>query len=126
MTFARPICAAAAAALLLSGCASSGTKVSEQQVQAFQKGTSTRAQVVAALGAPTSTLVQSDGTRIDVYMHIQASANAASFVPIVGLFAGGATGSTDSATFTYDAAGTLQRSTWGHSASDVKTGLLNQ
>lgn len=126
MKFTSLACTAVAVALLLSGCVSSGTKVSEQQVQSFQKGTATRAQVIAALGAPTSTLVQNDGSRIDVYMHIQASANTASFVPIVGLFAGGAKGTSDSATFTYDGAGILQRSAWGHSDSNVKTGILNQ
>jgi hypothetical protein len=52
---------------LLAGCAASGVKVSEQQAQSFKVGTSTYNDVVAALGPPTSTTVNSDGIRMAAY-----------------------------------------------------------
>ena len=73
--------------------------VTEQQAAQFEKGAATRSQVIAKLGQPNASTVMNDGTRIDVYMHIHAAANAASYVPVVGLMAGGASSSSNSATF---------------------------
>ena len=113
-------------AVLVAGCASSGTMVTEQQAQAFQKGVSTRAQVIAQLGQPNSTTLAPDGTRIDVYVLIHAAANGASYIPVVGLMAGGATGEANSATFTYDQGGVLRSVSTSATNTQVNTGLLNQ
>lgn len=118
--------AAAALALCLAGCASGGTMVTEQQAAQFQKGVSTRAAVIGKLGAPNSTTLQNDGGRIDVYAHISSRADAASFIPVVGLAAAGATSDVTTATFTYDQAGVLRSVSTTASNSHVKTGLLNQ
>ncbi len=79
-----------AIAAILAGCASSGTKVTEQQAGQFEKGKSTEAEVIARLGTPTSTTRMADGSRLDAYAYTQAQARAASFIPVVGLMAGGA------------------------------------
>jgi hypothetical protein len=52
---------------LLVGCAAAGVKVSEQQAQSFKVGGSTYNDVVATLGAPTTTTLNADGTRIAAY-----------------------------------------------------------
>jgi hypothetical protein len=58
-----------ATAFLLAGCASVGTKVSEQQAQSFQVGKSTYSDVVATLGNPTSTTTNSSGTKVAIYSY---------------------------------------------------------
>ena len=117
---------AVAMLVMLAGCVSSGTKVTAEQAGQFQKGVTTRAQVIGRLGAPNSSSVLNDGRRIDVYVHIQASADAASYVPVVGLMAGGASSSSTTATFTYDAGGVLQTVSTSEGQNHVKTGLANQ
>lgn len=114
------------AALALAGCMSSGTQVTEQQASQFKAGVTSREQVMAALGAPNATSIAADGTRIDVYMHVHAAANAASYIPIVGALAGGAHATTNSATFTYSKAGMLQAVSTTSADSEAHTGLLNQ
>lgn len=113
-------------AIILAACASGGTMVTANQAAQFQKGVSTRQQVVGSLGAPNSTSVADDGTRIDVYYHIHAAANGASYIPIIGILAGGANSTTNSAIFTYDKVGILLRVQTQEGQATVNTGLLNQ
>ncbi len=72
----------------LSGCASHGVMVSDQQARQFQKGKSTEADVVAALGQPTTTVTHGS-TRTLLYSGAQAQARPASFIPLVGPLVGG-------------------------------------
>jgi outer membrane protein assembly factor BamE (lipoprotein component of BamABCDE complex) len=110
----------------MAGCVSSGTKVTADQQSAFQAGTTTEAQVIAKLGPPNNVATLADGSKMDMYMHIAASANAASYIPIVGLFAGGAKSTSDTVTFTFDSQGILKSTTSNRSQSNVNTGLANQ
>jgi outer membrane protein assembly factor BamE (lipoprotein component of BamABCDE complex) len=112
--------------LLLAGCASSGTMVTEQQAGQFQDGVTTRAQVIAKLGQPNQATLSSDGTRIDIYVHVTASADGATFIPVVGLLAGGANSKTNTATFTFDKEGLLKTVATSTGQARVNTGLLNQ
>jgi outer membrane protein assembly factor BamE (lipoprotein component of BamABCDE complex) len=96
------------AALMLAGCVSSGTKVDTTQIASFQKGKTTYAQVVQALGPPISVSTLSDGTRIIGYGYVHAEPRAASFIPVVGLFAGGADAQSQSVIFTFGPDGTLR------------------
>lgn len=72
----------------ISGCASHGVMVSDQQAQQFQKGKSTEAEVVAVLGQPTTTVTRG-GSRTLMYSGAQAQARPASFIPIIGPLVGG-------------------------------------
>ena len=58
------------AALMIVGCVSSGTKVTQQQLTQFQVGKTTEGEVIAALGSPNSVSVLPDGSKTDVYLHI--------------------------------------------------------
>jgi hypothetical protein len=93
MNFA-PLFRAGACALLAgalaAGCASTGVNVSDQQTAAFVKGKTTRAEVVAALGPPTGETHMADGTRLIMYTYAEAKARAATYIPFVGAFVGGA------------------------------------
>lgn len=93
--------------VILAGCASSGVKVSEEQVAAFKEGVTTEAEVVSAIGMPTGRMRSADGTVTLSYTHAQYSTRPASFIPIVGLFAGGADMSSNTFILTFDKDGKL-------------------
>jgi hypothetical protein len=90
----RKMVVAAAAALLLCGCASSsiqtGTPIDPAKVSQIQKGTTTKAQVEAMFGPPTGINLMGDGRRMAVYSSYSNTAGAhvtpANFVPVVGMF----------------------------------------
>jgi outer membrane protein assembly factor BamE (lipoprotein component of BamABCDE complex) len=110
----------------LSGCVSSGTKVTEQQADQFEKGKSTEADVIAKLGAPTSSSRAADGARADVYMYTKSQARAASFIPVVGLLAGGADATMMAVIFHFTPDGVLKDWTSNVTNAGANTGLLNQ
>lgn len=74
---------------LLTACASSGTQVSQEVATSFKEGVTTEKEIVAALGNPTSVVI-SGNTKIISYSGFQYKMKAASFIPVVGLVAGGA------------------------------------
>jgi hypothetical protein len=69
---------------LLVGCAASGVKVSEQQAETLKVGISTYNDVIAALGPPTSTTVNADGTRIAAYSYASMRSQPQEFIPHLG------------------------------------------
>jgi hypothetical protein len=112
-------------AVLLGGCASTGTRVQDSALTGFQKGVTTEADIEKSLGAPQMTTRNADGTRSIMYIYAHAQAKGATFISIVGLFAGGATGQSNTAKFDFDARGMLAGYETSSSASDVRTGIVN-
>ena len=82
----------------LFGCVSqdieSGTKISHDKVAQIKKGVTTRAEVEQLLGPPANVTIMPEGKRQLTYSYMStktdAHATAASFIPYVGLVAGGA------------------------------------
>lgn len=64
---------AGALALAIAGCATVGKEISDESIAAITKGTTTEAQLVAQLGRPTSTVTNSDGTRVLVWTYAKAN-----------------------------------------------------
>jgi hypothetical protein len=112
--------------LVCTACASSGTAVSEATASKFKEGVTTEADVLRVLGKPQNTMVMSNHHRILTYVGVSAHANAATYIPVVGLFAGGASGTNSTATFDFDPTGKLVTLTHSSGQTDVHTGLLNQ
>jgi len=110
-------------AALVSACATSGTKVSEATLTKFEKGVTTEADVEKALGRPQMQTKLMDGTQSIAYVYSHAQTKGASFIPVVGLFAGGATGQSNVVRFSFDAQGKLITYVTSSSAVDVHTGL---
>jgi len=110
----------------LAGCASSGTHVTAEQASAFQVGTTTEADVISKLGEPNMVSTNPDGTKIDTYMHVASSANAVNYIPVVGLFAGGAKSSSETVNFTFDSHNILKSTSSNRTNVNVNTGLANQ
>jgi hypothetical protein len=94
----------------LFGCAAPPPKpmpVTAARISGFQKGVTTEAEVLALLGKPLSSIVNMDGSRIISYAAVDTGIRGASYIPVVGMFAGGADMKINSATFTFDATGRL-------------------
>lgn len=113
--------AAIAIAIGLAGCAASGVKVSDDQLSGLVKGQTSRAEVLAKFGKPTTQIRSSDGTATVLYNFAEYRTRPATFIPIVGIFAGGSDIHTSSATFRFDANDRLLDYTTAQ--SDMGTGL---
>jgi outer membrane protein assembly factor BamE (lipoprotein component of BamABCDE complex) len=111
----------ASAALVISACASSGTVVKDSTLAQFHEGVTTEQQVEQALGAPQTSTRLPDGRQQISYIGTAAHAKAATFIPVVGLFAGGAKGSTDVVTFTFSTDGKLASYSTSRSNVDVNS-----
>lgn len=94
-------------AAALAGCAASGVKVSEQQAESFKVGSSTYADVTAALGAPTTANVMPDGTRMAIYSYTAIRSQAQNFIPYIGPLVAGYDTQMSAVTFNFDRNGVL-------------------
>jgi hypothetical protein len=104
-------------AVLLSGCAASGVKVSEDQAESFKVGKSTYADVVAGLGQPTSVNSSSNGTRTAVYTYAAVQSRPQNFIPYIGPLVAGYDTQSSAVTFVFDQRGVLTNT------SSTQTGL---
>jgi len=116
---------AATAACSLAGCMSSGVKVDQDKVASLKPGVTTCADAVALLGKPTNSSLQSDGTRSYQYLYVQAQANAANFIPVVGSLVGGANTENTMFTMNCDKRGVLATYSSSQGSSDMGTGLIS-
>src|SRR5579859_2878429 len=109
--------------LLLAGCVSSGTQVKDTALTQFQKGVTTEADVVKALGPPQSTTTLGDGRRLVIYSGMHGQVKGATFIPVVGLFAGGATVHQSTVVFTFGQDGKLVEYSSTQSNADSTSGV---
>src|SRR5437016_9473897 len=77
-------------AIALSGCMATGVQVDQKTVAQFHKGKTTIGEVEAALGAPSSSTITSDGKQMIMYSYVQVQARPETFISYVGAFVGGA------------------------------------
>ncbi|MDH4481432.1 MAG: hypothetical protein QE279_01845 [Rhodoferax sp.] len=110
------------AAALLGGCASSGTQVSEAAALQFKEGETTEAQIIAKLGKPTSVSIAS-GMKFISYSGMQYQVKGATFIPIVGAFAGGADYTMSMAMYQIGANGVLEKITYSTSGTGTRSGV---
>ena len=69
--------------MLLSACASSGTKVDQTTFTAFRKGVSTCSEIKERLGSPSQSLVKDNGDLVLAYSYSAAQAHPENFIPVV-------------------------------------------
>lgn len=102
---------AALCVLAVSACATtfeSGKPFDFVKAQTFQKGKTTRSEIITALGEPASTGTSSEGRSI-TYMYSKTSANAFENIPAAyGLGSYKTTGQTAQCLFSFDAADVLK------------------
>lgn len=79
-------------ALLLSACSTIGNRQLEnaETVDKIRAGKSTKAEVKALVGDPSEVTFTENGEETWKYVLTKSQVRGASFIPIVGLFAGGA------------------------------------
>jgi outer membrane protein assembly factor BamE (lipoprotein component of BamABCDE complex) len=108
LLLSAPRSAALAVALaVLTACTTVGTQVEQADVERFQKGVATPTEVVAKLGTPQETGHKDNGDTTLSYVYMKGSPKAATFIPVVGLFAGGADVHSTRVTFEFDPSGHL-------------------
>jgi hypothetical protein len=118
------VAATIAVGLMLTGCAASGVKVTEQQAQSFKVGSSTYNDVVAALGPPTSTTVSTAGGRMAVYSYASMRSQPQNFIPYLGPLVAGYDMQNSAVTFTFDQQGVLTGTTSTQGGTGVGTNMV--
>lgn len=108
-------------AAILTACASTGTQISQETATSFKEGVTTEKEIVSTLGNPTSVTISGD-TKIISYSGFQYKTKAATFVPIVGLFAGGADYSQTIAMYFIDKQGVLTKINYTSSGAGSRQG----
>lgn len=96
--------------------------VTADDVAQFKVGTATVQDVEGRLGKPQGTATNSDGTATITYVSAKSHVKGASFIPLVGLFAGGATASTSATVFTFGPDGLLKATSTNTSNVDCGVG----
>lgn len=78
--------------LLLAGCATVGNKqiTNDELVSKIKIGITTKAEVKQTLGEPTKVTFTDNNEEIWDYIYARSQMRAASLIPVVGIFAGGA------------------------------------
>lgn len=99
-------CLALGMLALVGGCVDAGTPINEGAMYHFVIGQTTGTQVLHEMGQPMASSNGINGHAL-VYSYTHAQANAASFIPVVGLFVGGATATGTTVTFLFDDNGVL-------------------
>jgi len=102
-----------------------GTKVDQEKVSKFEKGKTTYAEVVQQLGKPTQSTINMDGTRTAIYIYSQSQMKAASFIPIVGAFVGGADTESTTTILNFDKHSMLTSYSASEGGSSMGTGIAN-
>jgi hypothetical protein len=113
-----------AIALAGQAAASQPTPMPTPTAAPFTIGTTTYQTVIDQLGRPSATSALGDGTKVIVYMSSRTKVKGASYVPIVGLFAGGAKSRMVIRTFTFGPDGLLQNYSTTDASADCSAGLL--
>ena len=112
-----------AAAFGLAGCATSGdARVSDSSVVEKIKVGQTKDEVRATLGEPNSTTQLADGQEIWTYVYYKYNTNAATFIPVVGLFAGGGKSSSNSVTITFTKEGAVKGVNKSNNTTTINNG----
>lgn len=90
----------------------------------FVVGVDTFETVRAKLGKPQFTSLNSDGTRIAAFSLVKSRVKGTSFIPIVGMFAGGAKSNVSIKTFVFGKDGKLASFTGSEANSNCDTSIV--
>ncbi len=107
---------------LLIGCATVGNvQISDPgTVSKIEEGKSSKADVRALVGEPTKVNFDTNKNEIWEYIYTKATAKPASFIPVVGIFAGGADMSGNTLTILFDKNGVVERVGSGKTTGEVR------
>ncbi len=117
-------------ALMLAGCASSGTEAIQNRPADWPPMTMTKQELIAALGPPmtSTTVLSQDGTTTEQlgWAHATAETDPALYIPIVGLFVAasgnGIHGQSKAFTAVFDRSGKMISKSWSQQQIGKPTG----
>ena len=115
---------------MLSGCASGGNEFLRQESEVSMskkivEGKTSKMEVRTMFGSPFKTSFTDGGLEIWNYEFNNVSADAISYVPIVGMFGGSASGKKKELVVMFDQANVVKRYSMSESDVKHKTGLFN-
>lgn len=124
------LAALCAAALTLTGCASTGNETlrneSEAAIQGkITEGKTTKAEVRKMYGSPLKTSFTDGGLEVATYEFSNVSSDAINYVPIVNWFGSSSSGTKKELVVLFDKANIVQRFSMSASEVKQKTGLFN-
>lgn len=111
------------AAALLCGCASVGHKLDQSKVDQIKKGETTREQVIQLIGSPNQITRDSAGRMTFQYMYVRSTAKASTFIPVVGIFAGGANIQNQITMVTFNSSNIVSDVFTTYGANEMNTGV---
>ena len=106
---------------ILAGCASTGTQISQEAALQFKEGVSTETDILSKLGRPTSVTINGD-IKLISYTGSQYQTKAASFIPVVGMFAGGSDMQVTHAAYQIGPDGILKKIIYSTSGTGARMG----
>ena len=117
-------------AAALSGCAGVGNEKlraeSESTVsQKIVEGKTTKAEIRAMFGSPLKTSFTDGGLEIWNFEFTKVSADAVSYIPLVGLFGSSASGKKKELVLMFDQNSVVKRYSMSESDVSQKTGIFN-
>lgn len=120
----RLLVALAATLLITSPALAHPREITQADLAALKPGVATYAETVAALGRPSSEMLDSAGKRTIAYVTMRTRVKAATFIPYVGLFAGGATSNVSVISLTFGPDGHLSGYQSTSSQTDCSSNVL--
>ncbi len=112
-------------ALTVAGCVSIGHKLDPEKMDQIKKGETTRDQTIALLGSPDQVAKDSDSNVTFSYIYSRSTPKPATFIPIVGLFAGGADIQNQTFLVTFGPNGIVKNTTSTYGASEADMGAAS-
>lgn len=104
----------------LPSCATQGKRVDEGQLLQFEKGTTTYYEAIAALGRPSVSVRNEDGTRQVIYVYAQGQNHWQNYVPILDRLYQGSDAESTAVQLNFDAHDRLV--SWTATTSHTPTG----
>jgi len=104
--------------IVLASCATVGRELSDEDIQSIKPG-ATQQEVIAKLGEPSQQTIMATGETVLTYTWAHSQMRAATFIPVVGLFAGGQDTQSKVITFHFDKEGKLTETSTSKSTTPV-------
>lgn len=111
--------------ILLSGCASSGTKIDQNRVRQIKEGVTTKEEVIRLLGNPFTQTLTSDKKVVMMFQYTKVKNRVSNFIPVVNLLAGGVDMKQQILQILIDENGLVEKYIFTDSDNPINSGLLN-
>jgi outer membrane protein assembly factor BamE (lipoprotein component of BamABCDE complex) len=109
--------------ILINGCATSGRKIDQAKLSQIKTAQTTKQDVIKLIGSPDQITTDGFGNTTFMYQYVRASTKPASFIPIVGAFAGGVNVQNEFAIINIDSNGIVRNMITSLGANDTSVGL---